>query len=185
MADSITPIFTAFTGRVIRVAVEHVTLPNGTQTDLEIVHHPGGAAIVVLDARERVCLLRQYRHAAGGWIWELPAGKIDDGELPLETARRELEEETGVRAETWCSLGDCLSSPGVFTEVVHLFLATRLTSVARQPEAHEVMEVHWVSFDEALSMAHTGELRDAKSLAGLMRASARLSRPACGRTDAS
>lgn len=178
MTDSITPSVTAFTGRVIRVDVEHVTLPNGTQTDLEIVHHPGGAAIVALDARGRVCLLRQYRHAANGWIWELPAGKIDEGEPPLQTARRELEEEAGMHAGTWVSLGDCLSSPGVFTEIVHLFLASDLTPVARRPEAHEVMEVHWVDFQQALSMAHAGELRDAKSLAGLMRASARLFQPA-------
>ena len=90
-----------FTGRVIEVNVERVQLPNGTIADLEIIHHPGGAAIVALDDSNRICLLRQFRHAAGGWIWELPAGKIDNREPPLDTARRELEEEAGMAAGSW------------------------------------------------------------------------------------
>lgn len=171
MADSVTKIFT---GRVIQVTLEQVTLPNGRQTELEIVRHPGGAAVVALDAKERICLLRQYRHAAGGWIWELPAGKLDPGEPPLATARRELEEEAGMHAGRWQSLGDCLSSPGVFTEVVHLYLATELTRVGQRLEDHEVIEVHWIPFETALAMAHRGELRDGKTLAGLLRASAAL-----------
>ena len=87
-----------FQGRVVDVAVETVELPNGRRVELEVIRHPGGAATVALDEQERVCLLRQFRHAGGGWLWELPAGKIDPGEEPLATARRELEEEAGVRA---------------------------------------------------------------------------------------
>ena len=119
-----------FTGRVIEVNVERVQLPNGAVADLEIIHHPGGAAVVALDDDNRICLLRQFRHAVDGWIWELPAGKIDNREPPLDTAQRELEEEAGMAAALWRSLGDYVSSPGVFTEVVHLFLATAADAAA-------------------------------------------------------
>ncbi len=171
MSDSITRVFT---GRVIEVNIERVDLPNGATAGLEIVHHPGGAAIVAIDEARRVCLLRQYRYAAGGWIWELPAGKIDHGEPPAATARRELEEEAGVRAGAWRSLGDYLSSPGILTEVVHLYLATQLSPVEQRPEEHEVFEVHWIDFDTVLAQARSGELRDGKSLAGIFRAAAHL-----------
>ena len=159
-----------FTGRVIEVNIERVELPNGTTADLEIIRHPGGAAVVALDAHDRICLLRQFRHAAAGWVWELPAGKIDNREPPLETARRELEEEAGMAAGSWQTLGDYLSSPGVFTEVVHLFLARQLTPLPQRPEEHEVFEVHWLAFRDALRMARSGELRDGKSLVGVFRA---------------
>jgi ADP-ribose pyrophosphatase len=164
-----------FTGRVIEVNVERVALPNGTTAELEIIRHPGGAAVVAIDADNRVCLLRQFRHAAGGWIWELPAGKIDNREPPFDTARRELEEEAGMAAACWQPLGDYLSSPGVFTEVVHLFLATQLTPLPQRPEEHEVFEVHWLPFADVLQMARSGELRDGKSLVGVYRAAERVS----------
>lgn len=162
-----------FSGRVIQVNVEKVQLPNGNIADLEIIHHPGGAAVAAIDEHRRVCLLRQFRHAAGGWVWELPAGKIDNREPPLQTAQRELEEEAGALATHWESLGDVLSSPGVFTEVVHLYLATGLRAVPAKNEAHEVLEVHWKPLDEVLRMAVSGELRDGKSLAAIFRAAAR------------
>src|SRR5580700_3340958 len=116
------------TGRVITVNVETVQLPNGHTMDLEIVHHPGGAAAVAIDAQRRVCLIRQYRHAAGGWIWELPGGRLEPSEPPLHTARRELLEETGTSAQNWSSLGAFVGSPGVLTETVHLYLAQELRS---------------------------------------------------------
>jgi ADP-ribose pyrophosphatase len=159
-----------FRGRVIELALERVTLPNGQQTELEIVHHPGGAAVVALDTDSNVCLLHQFRHAAGGWLWELPAGKLDPGEAPLATAQRELQEEAGLIAADWQSLGRIVSSPGVFTEVIHLFLARGLTAVATRTEEHELIEVHWLPFQQALAMARDGEITDAKSVAGLFRA---------------
>jgi 8-oxo-dGTP pyrophosphatase MutT (NUDIX family) len=163
-----------FTGRVIELNVERVELPNGSVAELEIIRHPGGAAVVALDTDDRICLLRQFRHAVGGWIWELPAGKIDDREPPLDTARRELEEEAGMAAASWRPLGDYLSSPGVFTEVVHLFLATQLTPLPARLEEHEVIEVHWLPFTDVLRMADSGELRDGKSLVGVYRAAAHM-----------
>lgn len=166
---SIKPVFT---GRVIQVNVERVRLPNDNVADLEIIHHPGGAAVVAVDTLGNVCLLRQFRHAANGYLWELPAGKIDNKEPPFDTARRELTEEAGAVAGKWESLGDYVSSPGVFTEVVHLFLATELTQVARGHEEHEVIEVHWKPLAEAVRMAHDGTIRDGKSLVGIFRAAA-------------
>ena len=159
-----------FEGRIIRLNIETVKLPNGRMAELEIVHHPGGAAVVALDGENRVCLLRQYRHAAGGWLWELPAGKLDNGEAPLPCAQRELEEEAGMQAADWQSLGKIVSSPGVFTEVIHLYLARALGAVPARPEEHEVIEVHWLPWAEALRMAQAGEIEDAKTLAGLLRA---------------
>lgn len=159
-----------FQGRVIRLTLDSVTLPNGATAELEIVHHPGGTAIVALDADHRVCLLRQYRHAAGGWVWELPAGKLEAGEAPQLTAQRELAEEAGMTAQRWDSLGKVVSSPGVFTEVIHLYLARDLMPGAAQHEAHEVIEVHWLPWREVLARAERGEIEDAKTLAGLLRA---------------
>ena len=167
MLLSLTPIFS---GRVITLNIERVQLPNGNVADLEMIHHPGGAAVVAIDAQDRVCLLRQYRYAAKGWLWELPAGKIDNKEPPFDTVQRELEEEAGCKAASWLSLGDYYSSPGIFTEVVHLFMATQLAEVDISQEEHEVIEVHWKPFDEALAMAQSGEIRDGKSLVGLFRA---------------
>src|SRR5215472_2764273 len=103
-----------FSGRVVSLTTEEVLLPNGHREVLEVVHHPGGAAVVAVDGEGRVCLLRQYRYVADGWVWELPAGKLEPDEPPEHTAQRELIEEAGVSARDWQSLGTCLSSPGVF-----------------------------------------------------------------------
>jgi 8-oxo-dGTP pyrophosphatase MutT (NUDIX family) len=166
-----------FKGRIIEVDVDTVRLPNGSTAELEVIHHPGGAAVVAVNALQQVCLLHQYRHAAGGWLWELPAGKIDHREPPFATAQRELLEEAGATAGQWNSLGDYVSSPGVFTEVVHLFLARELTLTATQPELHEVFEVHWKPLADALNMAQQGQLRDGKTLVGIFRAAALLQKP--------
>lgn len=161
-----------FQGRIIHLTQEQVRLPNGHEAELEIVHHPGGAAVVALDAEDRVCLLRQYRHATGGWLWELPAGKIDNREPPLDTARRELAEEAGRKAANWRELGFMHSSPGILTEVVHLYLARDLTLTATGHEHEEVIEVHWLPLAEALAWCQDGRVSDAKTLIGLFRAQA-------------
>ena len=166
-----------FQGRIIRLALETVRLPNGATAEFEIVHHPGGAAVVAVDAEGQVCLLRQYRHAVGAWLWELPAGKLDSGETPLVCAQRELEEEAGMQAADWRPLGKIVSSPGVFTEVIYLFLARQLTPVPVNTEEHEVIEVHWFPWKEALRMAQAGEIEDSKTLAGLLRAQAVIESP--------
>mgnify|MGYP006268096707 FL=1 len=163
-----------YRGRVVKLNVETVRLPNGHVAELEIIHHPGGAATVALDESGRVCLLRQYRHAAGGWIWELPAGKLEPSEPPLETARRELIEEAGMEASEWLALGPYISSPGVFTENIHLFLARGLRSVDTHHEAAELIEIHWVDFATACQQAARGEINDGKTALGLLRVQALL-----------
>ncbi|VAW75130.1 ADP-ribose pyrophosphatase [hydrothermal vent metagenome] len=157
-------------GEVVNLGIETVTLPTGDIMQLEVVRHPGGSAVVALDGQQRVCLLRQFRHASGGWLWELPAGKIDSPETPDHTARRELKEEAGVIADEWQSLGSFLSTPGFCDERIYLYLATGLHSTETEPHPHEVIEIHWKSFEETLKMCEDGEIDDGKTLLGLMRA---------------
>ncbi|MBS0364562.1 MAG: NUDIX hydrolase [Proteobacteria bacterium] len=164
-----------YDGRVIRVTGDEVLLPNGHRTTLEVVHHPGGAAAVALDAQQRVCLLRQFRYVADGWLWELPAGKLEPAEPPLVTAQRELVEEAGVSALEWRSLGVVLSSPGVFSERLHLYLATGIQAARAAHERAEVIEVHWMPFATACTWALDGTINDAKTALGLLRAQAVLS----------
>jgi len=161
-----------FSGRGIQLDVATVTLPNGVSTELELVRHPGGAAVVAMDELGRVCLLRQYRHVASDWLWELPAGKLEPGELPLETAQRELAEEAGVQAGRWHSLGKTWSSPGVFGEIIHLWFAEQLNSAPINHEHDELLEVHWLPWATAWEMALDGGITDGKTLAGLLRAQA-------------
>lgn len=165
---------TVYKGVVISVDVEQVPLPDGRTARYEIIRHPGGAAVVAIDARRQVCLLRQFRPAGGGWVWELPAGRLEPGEPPEHTARRELVEEAGCEAASWESLGDILSSPGVFAETIHLYLARDLTPRPSRHEEYEVIEVHWVPLEEALAKAVSGELRDGKTVIGLLRAAHRI-----------
>ena len=160
-----------YRGRVVTLDLVPVTLPNGHRLELEVVGHPGGAAVVALNSRGEVCLVHQYRHVADAWLWELPAGKLDGG-TPLDNARRELAEEAGVRARHWSSLGRYLSSPGVFREVVHLFLATDLEPCERQLEEDEVLSVHWLPLAEACRIAVHGEIVDGKTVVALWRAQA-------------
>ena len=159
-----------YEGRVIKVSVDTVDLPNGMRLPLELVRHPGGAAAVAIDSDNRLCLLRQYRHAAGGYIYELPAGKLERDEPPEVTVRRELAEEAAVQAASWKSLGAYFSSPGVFTEVIHLYLATELTPVEAVREVDEVFEIEWWPLEVAVEKARNGELTDGKTIIGILRA---------------
>jgi ADP-ribose pyrophosphatase len=157
-----------YEGRVIKLGIESLTLPNGVVLELEIVRHPGGAAIVALDEHDRVCMLRQYRHAGGGWLWELPAGKLEPGEAAATTASRELEEEAGLHAGNWETLGKTLVTPGFCDEIIHLFLARNLKTTATQQEPHELIEIHWMPFRDALEKVYDGSINDAKTMLGLM-----------------
>jgi len=155
---------------VVDLGLERAERPDGRSFELEVVRHPGGAAVVALDEAGRVCLIRQYRHAAGGWLWEVPAGKLDPGEAPLATAQRELAEEAGLEAARWRSLGRMLSTPGFCDEVIHLYLATDLTAIPTSHQEDELIEVHWQPFDEVRRAALAGELEDAKTVVALCRA---------------
>jgi len=160
-----------FTGRIITLNQEKVRLPDDNVADFEIIYHPGGTAIVAVNEKNEVCLLKHYRHAMRDWVWEIPAGILEQqDDSKLERAKAELEEETGFIANQWQELGCVQSSPGVFTEKVHLFLASDLTKGKQQLELGEVLEVHWVKLDEALEKIHTGEISDAKTCVAFFRA---------------
>jgi ADP-ribose pyrophosphatase len=157
-----------YQGSIINLNLEQVQLPNGQDCELEIIHHPGGVAVIAMNDQKELCLLRQYRHAAGGWIWEIPAGKLEVNERHDTTAVRELQEEAGVKADEWHYFGKMISSPGVFTEIVHLYLATRLSPDQQALEHAEVIEVHWLPLSKVMHMVKTGELMDAKTLVALL-----------------
>jgi len=160
----------------VRVETERVTLPNGHRVELDIVHHPGAAAVVPFVSDDEVLLIRQYRHAAGGTILEVPAGKLDPGEAPAACAARELEEEAGQRAGRLVELGWIWTTPGFTDERIHLFAAFELRSVAHRPDQDEVIEPVRTSLARALELVFRGEIRDAKSALALLHAAHRLGR---------
>jgi ADP-ribose pyrophosphatase len=160
----------------VEVSRERVTLPNGREMWLDIVHHPGAAAVVPFTKADEVALIRQYRHAAGGTILEVPAGKLDAGEPPERCAERELAEEAGYRAGRLVGLGRIWTTPGFTDEVIHLFAAFDLSPVASRPEDDEVIEVMRIPLDDALDLIWRGELRDAKSALALLHAARHLGR---------
>ncbi len=154
-------------GRALTLNAETVIYPDGRQEELEIVRHPGGAAAVAVDDEARICLIRQYRYAADGWLWEIPAGRLEHDESPLACARRELAEEAGVTAADWRPLGQLLPSPGVCDERIHLFLARGLQRVATAHETGEYIEIHWLAPARVQAMLCAGEIVDAKTLVAL------------------
>jgi 8-oxo-dGTP pyrophosphatase MutT (NUDIX family) len=162
-----TKLHPLYRGRIIQLNLENVSLPNGNTVELEIVHHPGGVAVLAEDAEGRLCLIRQFRHAAGGWLWEFPAGKREAGEQAEVTARRELLEEVGVEAANWHKLGQLVPSPGILTEVVHLYYARGLSHQMHAHEEAEVIEIHWFSLQTIEDMVSQGLIVDAKTLVGL------------------
>jgi ADP-ribose pyrophosphatase len=157
-----------FEGRVFSVRRHSVKEPGGAQVTREIVHHNGSAIMLPLFDDGRVVLIRQFRLAAGQQLWELPAGSIDKGETPLQTARRELIEETGYRAKSWRKLVQFYPSPGISTEKMTLFLASGIRPGTAQPEEDEHIEVRPFPWAEALKMIDTGKIRDGKTILGLL-----------------
>lgn len=156
-----------YKGRVVDLRIEPVQLPNGASIELEIIHHPGAAAVVPLHDDGTVTLIRQFRHAAGGFLWEVPAGKLDAGEAPETCAVRELREEAGLLAQRWLRLGSVLTTPGFCDERIHLFLAQELTRTTQDLDADEILSLHDLPFREAIDMIRRGEIEDAKTIAAL------------------
>lgn len=157
-----------YKGKIITLNIDTVMLPNGATVDLEMVRHPGAAAIVPLKDDGTVVLIRQFRHAAGGFIYEIPAGKLHPGEDPKACAARELEEEIGYRAGTLELLSSIFTAPGFTDEVIHLYKATGLTKGRQQLDRDEVLEIIEVPLLEALAMIQCGSIRDAKTMVGLL-----------------
>lgn len=157
-------------GRVIDVWSERLRFPSGREHELDLVRHPGAAAVVALDHDSRVCLVRQYRHAIGEFLWEIPAGKLDQGEAPEACAVRELAEETGVVARRWDALGRYFPAPALYTEVIHLYFARELEIGAPAPDVDEELEIAWVPLEEAVGRVLQGEINDGKTALALLRA---------------
>lgn len=157
-----------YRGRVVHLRMERVDLPGRASIELEIIRHPGASAVVPLDASGHVLLVRQYRHAAGGFIYEVPAGKLDAGEAPVACAVRELAEEAGVSAGRMDALGSILTTPGFTDEVIHLYLARDLSAARQQLEDDELLTVERLPWAQAIAMCEDGRVRDAKSLSALL-----------------
>ena len=159
-----------YEGKIINLRVDTVELPSGKKTKREIVEHAGCTAIVALDSKNNVLLVRQYRKAVEKMLLEIPAGGIESGENPVEGARRELEEETGFSAAKWEELSRFYTSPGFTTELMYLYLATDLKPLKRVADDDENIEVVRVPLKKAPEIIASGEVCDAKSIAGLLMA---------------
>jgi ADP-ribose pyrophosphatase len=158
-----------YDGRIVKLRIERVALPNGEHVELELIRHRGASAVAAVDADGRVVLIRQYRYAAGGYIWELPAGILNDAdEAPAACAERELREETGLSAREWHPLGSIMTTPGFTDERIHLFLAQGLEEGSHARDHDEVIaEVRTIPLADALAMIRRGEIVDGKTIAGL------------------
>ena len=153
-------------GRRIRVRVDDVERSDGHRTTREIVEHPGAVAMLAWDG-ERLALVRQWRHATGKVLLEIPAGTLEPGEPAAETARRELAEEVGLAATTWVEGPRFYTAPGFCTELMHLYLATGLAEATAEADADELLEPSWLAMRDALAAIDDGRIIDAKSLVGI------------------
>ncbi len=156
-----------YTGQVVTLNIDTVKLPNGVTVDLEVVRHPGAAAMVPMKDDVTVIMIRQFRHAAGGFIYEIPAGKLHPGEDPLDCAARELEEEIGYTSRSFTLLSSIFTAPGFTDEVIHIYQATGLEKGTQQLDRDEVLEVVELPLKEAIQKIEDGVIRDAKTIVGL------------------
>lgn len=160
-------------GRILNFDRDTVQLPDGSVATFDMLRHPGAAAVLpFLDEpaseNPRVILIRQFRHAADGWIWEIPAGRREAAEDPLVTAHRELQEETGYTAGRMEKVTQLLTAPGFTDELIHLYQASDLTAGRHAREADEFLELHELPFDTVLQMALDGTIIDAKTLVTIL-----------------
>ena len=158
----------AFEGRMLHVFDDEVEI-HGHKTTREVVLHPGASAIIPVTGDGEILFVRQYRYAVEQPLLEIPAGKLERGEDPAAAARRELSEETGASCETLTPLGEILASPGGFTEVLHLYMATGLTFGSQHPDEDEFINFERVPFDVLLDRCLSGDLRDGKTVAGVLK----------------
>lgn len=161
---------TPFTGLVVDIEQFDVAISDRGWHTYQVIRHPGGAAVLPLHDDGTVTLIRQLRPAIGESLIELPAGRLEPDETPESSARRELREETGLIAASVTSLGLLYSSPGVFDEVIHLFLATGLQQMEAEPEEDEEISSLRIPLEQALAMVSDGSISDGKTIAALCRA---------------
>lgn len=158
---------TVFHGRAFDVQKVELKLPNHTTAVYDLVYHKNAITIIPINADGNVLFVRQYRLGASGYLLELPAGVLDDGEDPLEGARREIREETGFAAHDWIKLGEFYMAPGYSSELMHVFLARQLYHDPLLPDKDEFIGVEAIPLKRAYEMAHSGQIRDGKSLSSL------------------
>jgi ADP-ribose pyrophosphatase len=175
MSVEVHDVKSLYNGKIFDVVLEKVTLPNGVVKNREIVRHPGAAAMVPLLDDGNVVLIKQYRHAVGQFVWEIPAGTLEPEEAPLGCAQRELVEEIGYEAATFDKLTEIWPAPGYTDEQIHIFLATGLTAAEQELEDDEVLEAQPMPLETALEMIRTGEIQDGKTIVGLLLTSMRSS----------
>ncbi|RLB13105.1 MAG: ADP-ribose pyrophosphatase [Deltaproteobacteria bacterium] len=159
-----------YEGRIFKLVKENITLENGISTDLDIIRHPGAAAIVPAYGYDKIVLVKQYRHAIGEYIWEIPAGTFDGNEDPLECAKRELAEETGYSADFWEKLGEITPVPAYSDEKIHVYFAANLVKEKQNLDEDEILHVHTLRVPDVLEMIQRGEIRDSKTIASLFMA---------------
>jgi len=159
-----------YKGIIVDVETDMIRLTNGSITMREVVRHPGGVCVAAVDEEGRVAVVRQYRYPFSAHLIELPAGKLEPGEEPLPAARRELSEETGLEAENWLSLGALYTSPGFSTETLYLYLATGLRQGQAHPDPNEFLDVERIPLKTLVERVESGEIRDAKTVIGALRA---------------
>jgi ADP-ribose pyrophosphatase len=155
--------------RIFSVTMDHAVDPDGFEIQRAIVRHRGSAVMLPVDEKKRILLVRQYRLPAGRYLWELPAGTVDPGETPLQTARRELIEETGLRARSFRKIAEFYPSPGFLTEKMTIYLATGLIAGDAKPMDDEHIETHWFTAKEIDTMIGSGKILDAKTNIGFLR----------------
>ena len=159
-----------FSGRIIETRVDTLLMPDGKQITREVVQHPGAVAIIPIDTEENVLLVRQYRYAAGQSLLELPAGVIEGGESPDDTAQRELQEEIGYASNNLRALGGVYSSPGFCTEFLYLYIARDLVPSRLPGDEDEDISVETIPMSRVDRLIRLGEIQDAKTVAGLLMA---------------
>jgi len=156
-----------YSGRVIKVRVDTVSLPDGNQSFREVVEHAGAVAVVALDDENNIVLVRQYRKPLDRVLIEIPAGTMEKDEAPLLCAQRELEEETGYLAAHWQKILSYYSAPGFTDEHLHIYLATGLSQGKTNPDPDEFMELVHVPLPEAYGLIFSGQIADGKSIIGI------------------
>jgi ADP-ribose pyrophosphatase len=154
--------------KIFTVTEDEAIEPGGFHIKRAIIQHPGSAVMMAVDEKKRVLLVRQYRLPARQFLWELPAGRVDPGETPLKAAKRELIEETGMRAKKWSKLVSYYPSPGFLAEKMNLFLATELTAGESAPMEDERIETRWFPAREIEEMIRAGRIVDGKTITGFL-----------------